>query len=118
MKIEIEKEVFKIFFEKTDSVGVIYPFLLCFKDKSILSADDEMTIRRRDDTFSFRLKWGREELWEDIRSKKKSTEEGTNKDIDESEALKRKALVDKSFIIGEQSINFYSSVDLVDLIDT
>ncbi len=53
MGIDAEEGSFEESFEETDSVGVTFPFPPCFKDDSILSTVDGVTIERRDDTSRF-----------------------------------------------------------------
>ncbi len=51
MEIDAKERSFEESFEETNSVRVTFPFPLCFEDDSILSTDDGVIIRRRDDTF-------------------------------------------------------------------
>ncbi len=56
MGIDVEEGFFEESFEKTDLVGVIVLFPPCFKNDSILSTIDGMTMKRRDDTLRSGLK--------------------------------------------------------------
>ena len=56
-----------------------------------------------------------EELWEDMRSKRKSTKEGNNKVTSEDEGIRGKDFVNKSFIWKEQLVGNCSLVDSVNI---
>lgn len=56
MEIGEEKGSFKEFFKETDSVGITFLFPPCFKNKSILSINDRVTIERQDDTLCLESK--------------------------------------------------------------
>ena len=119
MEIEVKERSFQESFEETDCVGVTFFFPLCFKDDSILSTDNGVTMARRGDTLRSESRWGQERLWEDRRDVGKLTVEGKdkNKDKGKSEGIRGKDFLSKSFMIEKQLVGFCSLVNLVNLVN-
>ncbi len=115
MGIDAEKVSFEESFEETDSVGVTFLFPPCFKDDSILSTDDGVTMGRRDDTSRSGSRWGQEGLWEGTRGKGKLTEEGKDKDTGEGGGVRGKDFEGKGYMWKGQSVSNRSSIDSVNI---
>lgn len=98
VRIDVEEESFKESFEKTVPIGVTFTFPPYFKDESISSTNDKVTIRRRDDILHSRSRWGQKCFWQGMRGKEKSTEEGNNKVISESGGIRGKDFIGKGFM--------------------
>lgn len=115
MGIEAKERFFEKLLEENEPVGFTSFSTPCFKDCSIISTNDMVTLEQQECMLHLESRWRQERLWENTRGIEKLIERGNDKD--EVRDIRGNNYANKSFIIEVQLVNNCNLVNLVDSVD-